>query len=60
MLLFIQEEHVIAELEGHQSRVNCAEFSPYYTSTLVTAGDDRTFKVSISLRSTKINSWERS
>ena len=42
----LQEDRVQAILEGHTGPVNCAEFCPHYTSTIVTAGDDRTFKVS--------------
>jgi len=36
---------VKAVLEGHTGDVNCAEFCPHYTCTLVSASDDRTFRV---------------
>jgi len=36
---------VKAVLEGHSGNVNCAEFCPHYTSTVVSAADDRTFRV---------------
>jgi len=42
---FRQESKVKAVLEGHLGNVNCAEFCPHYTSTLVSASDDRTFRV---------------
>lgn len=45
-ICFSQQEKHLATLEGHIGQVNCAEFCPHYTSTLVTVGDDRTFKVS--------------
>jgi WD40 repeat protein len=32
-------------LEGHDATVTCATFCPHFTSTLVSASDDRTFKV---------------
>ena len=45
VFIFIwKQEKTEAVLEGHLSRVTCAEFCPHYSSTLVTAGDDRTFK----------------
>ena len=34
-----------AILEGHSGNVNCAEFCPHYMSTVVSASDDRTFRV---------------
>ena len=40
-----QEERLDTCLEGHNGQVTCAEFSTCQTSILVTAGDDRTFKV---------------
>ena len=45
----LQQEQLLATLKGHSGQVNCAEFCPNYSSTLVTAGDDRTFKVPIDL-----------
>jgi len=43
--MFDQGSKVKAILEGHLGNVNCAEFCPHYTSTLVSASDDRTFRV---------------
>jgi len=36
---------VTAILEGHSGNVNCAEFCPHYTATMVSVSDDRTFRV---------------
>ena len=41
----LQSRKSIALLEGHTAQVNCAQFCFHYTSTLVTASEDRTFKV---------------
>jgi len=40
---------VTAILEGHSGNVNCAEFCPHYMSTVVSASDDRTFRVRLCL-----------
>ena len=42
---FLQNEKVLATVEGHTARLTCAEFCPHYTSTLVSISEDRTFKV---------------
>jgi WD40 repeat protein len=44
-VLDVKTSKVKAILEGHMAKVNCAEFCPHYTSTLVSISDDRTFKV---------------
>ncbi|KAI0211492.1 WD repeat-containing protein 27 [Lamellibrachia satsuma] len=45
LILDSKEERLDTCLEGHNGQVTCAEFSTCQTSILVTAGDDRTFKV---------------
>ncbi|XP_013382695.1 WD repeat-containing protein 27-like [Lingula anatina] len=45
LILSSLEEKLCVTLEGHDARVTCAEFCPHYSSTLVTAAEDRTFKV---------------
>lgn len=45
LILDSKEERLDTCLEGHNGQVTCAEFSTSQASILVTAGDDRTFKV---------------
>ena len=45
-IVSFQQENLRHTLEGHTASVNCAEFCPHYSATLVTASDDRRFKVS--------------
>ncbi|XP_006823341.2 WD repeat-containing protein 27-like [Saccoglossus kowalevskii] len=45
VILDTKTERLDTTLEGHTARVNCAEFCPHYSSTVVSISDDRTFKI---------------
>ncbi|ESO07618.1 hypothetical protein HELRODRAFT_170162 [Helobdella robusta] len=45
LVFSIELRKQIAKFEGHLQTVNCSEFIPTYSKTLVSISDDRTFKV---------------